>query len=434
MAQRDPVDELPQPLHLLAFGAQHVLAMYAGAVAVPLIVGGALGLSRESLVTLINADLFTCGLATLLQTVGLGPFGVRLPIVQGVTFAAVTPMIVIGRASGLQAVYGAIIVAGLLTVIASSFAGRLVRWFPPVVTGSIITIIGVSLLPVAAHWVTGHDPADPSFASPRALGLAAFVLAFIVVLERVLDGFLRGIVVLLGLVAGTVAAAITGHAEFGSVTDAPWLAITRPFAFGMPVFDAAAIASMSLVMLVTMVETTGDFLAVSEIVGRDLRAADVVRGLRADGLATMLGGILNAFPYTAYAQNVGLVGLTRVKSRWVVAVAGAMLVMLGLVPKAAAVVASIPPPVLGGAGIVMFGTVAASGIRTLARVRFEGTRNGMIVAVSIGVAAVPVAVPDAFSHLPAGIRIIASSGITLGSLVAIGLHALLGERATMVSR
>ena len=393
MQERDAVDDVPRPHHLLAFGAQHVLAMYAGAVAVPLIVGGALGLDREALVTLIDADLFTCGLATILQTVGAGPFGVRLPIVQGVTFAAVTPMIVIGRASGLPAVYGAIIVAGLLTVIASSFAGKLLKWFPPVVIGSIVTIIGVSLLPVAAHWVTGHDLADPSFASARSLGLAAFVLGFIVVLERMLDGFLRGIVVLLGLGAGTLLAAALGAVDFGGVAHSPWFAVTRPFAFGAPRFDAAAIASMSLVMLVTMVETTGDFLAVSEIVGRRLRASDVVRGLRADGLATMFGGVLNAFPYTAYAQNVGLVGLTRVKSRWVVAVAGCLLVALGLVPKAAAVVAAIPAPVLGGAGIVMFGTVAASGIRTLARVRFDGTRNGMIVAVSLGVASVPVAVP-----------------------------------------
>jgi uric acid transporter len=429
MEQRDAVDEVPRPLHLLAFGAQHVLAMYAGAVAVPLIIGGALGLSRDSVVTLIDADLFTCGLATLLQTVGLGPFGVRLPIVQGVTFAAVTPMIVIGRASGLPTVYGAIIVAGLLTVIASSFAGRLLRWFPPVVTGTIITIIGLSLLPVAARWVTGHDPGDPFFASPRSLGLAAFVLAIIVLLERVLDGFLRGIVVLLGLVAGTAAAAVLGRVDFAGVAQAPWFAVTPPFAFGAPRFDVAAIVSMSLVMLVTMVETTGDFLAVSEIVGRQLRAPDVVRGLRADGLATMIGGVFNAFPYTAYAQNVGLVGLTRVKSRWVVAVAGALLVGLGLIPKAAAIVAAIPAPVLGGAGIVMFGTVAASGVRTLARVRFEGTRNGMIVAVSLGVATLPVAVPDAFMHLPPGLQIVTSSGITLGSLVAIALHALLGERS-----
>jgi NCS2 family nucleobase:cation symporter-2 len=423
-----PVDEVPRPSHLLAFGAQHVLAMYAGAVAVPLIVGAALGLSHDALVTLINADLFTCGLATILQTVGAGPFGVRLPVVQGVTFAAVTPMIVIGRASGLPTVYGSIIVAGLLTVLASSFAGRLLRWFPPVVTGSIVTIIGMSLLPVAAHWVTGPDPHDPAFAARSSLGLAAFVLGFIVVLERVAHGFLRGIAVLVGLSVGTAVAAFFGLVDFGGIAHASWFSITKPFAFGVPRFDAAAIASMCLVMVVTMVETTGDFLAVSEIVARPVSASDIVRGLRADGISTMFGGVLNAFPYTAYAQNVGLVGLTRVKSRWVVAVAGVLLVGLGLVPKAGAMVAAIPAPVLGGAGLVMFGTVVASGIRTLARVRFDGTRNGMIVAVSLGIATVPVAVPDAFVHLPPSVQIVASSGITLGSLVAIVLHALLGER------
>jgi len=422
------VDAIPSAGRLAVYGAQHVLAMYAGAVAVPLIVGGALHLTPAELVGLINADLLTCGLATLLQTLGFAGFGIRLPVVQGVTFAAVTPIIVIGKTSGMPAVYGAILCAGIATILWSPIAGRLLRLFPPVVTGTIITIIGLTLLPVAAHWAVGGWPGDPAFGAPSSLALAGVVLVLVLLFERLLRGFFRSIAVLLGLACGTLIAAALGHVDLSGVGSAPWVAMTRPFAFGVPRFEWAPIASLCLLMLVTTVETTGAFLAVGEITERPVAPRDVVRGLRADGLSTLLGGILNSFPYTAYAQNVGLVALTGVKSRYVVAAAGGLLVLLGLLPKAGALVAAVPGPVLGGAGLVMFGTVAQSGIRALTRVRFDGTRNGLIVAVSIAVSFVPMAVPEAFAKFPSGVQILLGSGISLGSLAAILLHVLIGER------
>jgi xanthine permease len=417
-----PVDEVLPLGRLMVLGFQHVLAMYAGAVAVPLILADAIGLSEEELVYLINADLFTCGVATLIQTVGFWKVGFRLPIIQGVTFAAVTPMILIGQSGGLTAIYGSVIVAGIVTFLVSPYFSRLLRFFPPVVTGSIITVIGVSLLPVAVNWAGGGDPSAGSFGSPGNIALAFAVLLIILIIYRFFSGFTSRIAVLLGLILGTIIAAIVGVADFGGVGEAAAFGITTPFFFGVPTFQFAAILSMILVMLVTMVETTGNAVAVGEIVGKPIREDDLAAGLRADGLSTALGGVLNAFPYTAYAQNVGLVRLTGVKSRWVVAAAGVFLILLGLFPKLAAVVAAIPLPVLGGAGFALFGTVAATGIRTLSRVDFERNANVIIVAVTLALGMIPVASPDFYSGFPPGVQIVLNSGITAGSIAAIVLN------------
>jgi uric acid transporter len=417
-----PVDEVLPVGRLAVFGFQHVLAMYAGAVAVPLILASAIGLPEGELVYLINADLFTCGVATLIQTVGFWKIGFRLPIIQGVTFAAVTPMILIGQSGGLTAIYGSVIVAGVVTFLVSPYFSRLLRFFPPVVTGSIITVIGVSLLPVAVTWAGGGDPSAESFGSPPNIALAFAVLLIILIIYRFFSGFISRIAVLLGLILGTVIATIVGVTDFGGVGEAAAFGITTPFYFGLPTFQFAAILSMILVMLVTMVETTGNAVAVSEIVDRPIREDDLAAGLRADGLSTALGGVLNAFPYTAYAQNVGLVRLTGVRSRWVVAAAGVFLILLGLFPKLAAVVAAIPLPVLGGAGFALFGTVAATGIRTLSRVDFERNANVIIVAVTLALGMIPVASPDFYSSFPPGVQIVLNSGITAGSIAAIVLN------------
>lgn len=419
-----PVDEVLPAGRLAVLGFQHVLAMYAGAVAVPLILARAIGLSEEDLVYLINADLFTCGVATLIQTVGFWKIGFRLPIIQGVTFAAVTPMILIGQSGGLAAIYGSVIVAGIITFLLSPYFSRLLRFFPPVVTGSIITIIGVSLLPVAVTWAGGGDPSTESFGSPGNIALAFAVLLIILLIYRFFGGFISRIAVLLGLILGTMIATVVGVADFGGVGEAGAFGITTPFFFGLPTFQLAAILSMILVMLVTMVETTGNAVAVGEIVERPVEEDTLAAGLRADGFSTALGGVLNAFPYTAYAQNVGLVRLTGVKSRWVVAAAGGFLILLGLFPKLAAVVAAIPLPVLGGAGFALFGTVAATGIRTLSRVDFERNANVIIVAVSLALGLIPVASPEFYSGFPPGFQIVLNSGITAGSIAAIALNVV----------
>ncbi|VBB06674.1 xanthine/uracil permease [Lucifera butyrica] len=426
---RHPVDEMLPLGQLFAYGLQHVLAMYAGAVAVPLIVANAIGLSKEQLIYLINADLFTCGIATIIQTIGIWKMGIRIPLIQGVTFAAVTPMIIIGKTHGMTAIYGSIIVAGAITFLLSPYFSRLLRFFPPVVTGSIITVIGITLMPVAINWAGGGNPGAKDFASLEYIVLALVVLVLVLAFNRYLKGFWSNIAVLLGLIAGTIIAIPFGLVNFSQVGSAAWLGITTPFSFGMPTFDTASIVSMVLVMLVVMVETTGDCIAVGEIVDKKITPEDLTRGLRADGFSTLLGGILNSFPYTAFAQNVGLVGLTRVKSRFVVATAGIILVVLGLFPKMAAVVAGIPNPVLGGAGIAMFGMVAASGIKTLSKVQFEGTHNILVVGVSLGIGMITLASPNFYHNFPSWTQIIMHSGITAGSITAIVLNAVLNGPA-----
>jgi NCS2 family nucleobase:cation symporter-2 len=425
MQKLHPVDEMLPLGKLFTYGLQHVLAMYAGAVAVPLIIANALGLSKEQLIYLINADLFTCGIATIIQTIGFWNMGVKIPIIQGVTFAAVTPMIIIGKTHGLTGIYGSIIVAGLVTYLVSPYFSRLIRFFPPVVTGTIITIIGVTLMPVAVRWAGGGNPAAKDFASAPYILLAFITLILVLFFYRFFTGFLSNIAVLLGLIAGTVIAGVFGMVNFSQVATAGWFGVTTPFAFGLPTFDLASIAAMVLVMLVVMTETTGDCIAVGEIIDKPITQQDLTRCLRADGFSTILGGILNSFPYTAFAQNVGLVGLTRVKSRFVVAAAGVILVVLGLFPKLAAVIAAIPVAVLGGAGIAMFGMVAASGIKTLSRVQFDGTNNIMVVAVSMGIGMITLAVPNFYHNFPSWAQVILHSGITAGSVAAIVLNVVL---------
>jgi OHCU decarboxylase len=426
-----PVDQvLPVP-KLAIYGFQHVLAFYAGAVIVPILLATQIGLTPEQLAYLINADLFTCGIASIIQTIGFWKIGVRLPLLQGVTFAAVSPMISIGLAEGggvpgLRAIFGAVIIAGIVTFLVAPFFANLIRLFPPVVTGTVITIIGVVLLSVAALDAGGGGVslADGTFGNLDNLALAGFTLVFILALYRFFKGFVATIAVLIGLVVGTAVGAIFGFTDFSRVGEADTLGVTTPFYFGTPTFNAAAIIAMVIVMLITMVETTGDVFACADIVEKPVDKTDVARALRADGLATTLGGVLNSFPYTCFAENVGLVRLTKVKSRYVVATAGLFMMIIGVFPKVGAIVAAIPPPVLGGAAYVLFGTVAVVGIQILRRVDFHDERNVIVLAVSLAMAITPTVYPDIFDKFPDDVETIINSGITMGSITAILLNLI----------
>ncbi|HEX2729810.1 MAG TPA: 2-oxo-4-hydroxy-4-carboxy-5-ureidoimidazoline decarboxylase [Rubrobacteraceae bacterium] len=435
-----PVDRVLPPGKLAVYGFQHVLAFYAGAVIVPILLAGAIGLSDQQLAFLINADLFTCGIASIIQAVGFWKVGVKLPLLQGVTFTAVAPMIAIGNANGggtqgLLAIYGAVIVAGILTFLIAPYFSRLLRLFPPVVTGTVITVIGFTLVPVAAMDAGGGNPQAADFGSLQNLAFAGGTLLFILLIYRFFRGFLSTIAVLVGLVAGSAVAWAFGIVDFSAVGQSSWVGVTTPFYFGFPTFGAAAIVSMIVVMLITAVETTGDVFATGEIVEKPIRREDIARAIRADGLATTLGGLLNAFPYTCFAKNVGLVRLTRIKSRWVVAAAGVIMIIFGLLPKMGAIVAAVPRPVLGGAAIVLFATVGVIGIQTLSRVDFHDERNVIIVAVSVGLALIPVAFPTFYQNFPPELQIVVGSGITTGSLAAIILNLVfnvLGGKSNLV--
>ncbi|MER6940894.1 nucleobase:cation symporter-2 family protein [Nocardioides sp. NPDC127514] len=422
-----PEDERHPPGQLLAYGTQHILTMYGGVIAPPLIVGGAAGLSGTDLALLVTAGLFVSGFATLLQTLGLGPFGSRLPIVQGISFASVSTMVTIASEDGLRPVFGAIIVAGLIGLVLSSFFAQLVRLFPAVVTGTIITVIGLSLMPVAFRWAMGNDASAPDYGSMTNIAYAGLTLLIILVISRVFQGAISRLSILIGLVVGTVIAVIAGQADFSSVGKADVVALPPLLHFGSPTFEVGAIVSMTIVILVIMTETTADILAIGEIVETDVDARRVARGLRADMAATTVAPLFGTFPCSAFAQNVGLVALTGIRSRYVVATGGLVLLLLGLLPVVGAVVAAIPYPVLGGAGIVLFGSVAASGIRTLSRVDYEDNLNMVIVSVALAVGILPIAAPTFWDAFPEWLGVIMHSGISATALVAVVLNLLFNE-------
>ena len=473
-----PVDEkLPAP-RLAALGLQHVLVMYAGAIAVPLIVGRALKLTPEQVALLISADLFCCGLVTLIQSFGVTKwFGIKLPVMMGVTFAAVGPMVAMANAmpgvDGARAIFGAIIGAGLISMLLAPVMGRLLRFFPPVVTGTIIAVIGISLMRVGVSWALGAPanfaqstdvpklvamvdsakaaaaaaaasaaaagasaasaPAmklgpipmlnNPNYGALDNLAIAAFVLVAILLLVKYGKGFIANIAVLLGIVAGCVLATGLGKMNFDKVAKAHMFDVVTPFAFGMPIFEPVAILTMTLVMIVVMIESTGMFLALSDLTGKRLMQSELTAGLRTDGLGTLIGGIFNTFPYTSFSQNVGLVGVTGVRSRFVCVAAGLIMIVLGLLPKMAALVESVPQFVLGGAGLVMFGMVAATGVRILSRVDFAGNKHNLyIVAISVGAGLIPLVAPRWAQQMPHNLQILLESGILLAALTSVALN------------
>ena len=466
-----PVDEHLPMGRLTALGLQHVLVMYAGAVAVPLIVGRALNLTPDQVAKLISADLFCCGLVTLIQALGATQwFGIKLPVMMGVTFAAVAPMVSMAQSNGGQVgaglIFGAVIGSGVISILIAPAVSRMLRFFPPVVTGTIITVIGISLMRVGINWIFGNPvgPTAPSVVNPEHLkwlaeaqamagapgsslpplpkglaimptvpnpryadltgmGISTLVLLSILLIAKFAKGFVANISVLLGIVIGAVVATLMGLMNFDKVSKAEWFDLVLPLEIAMPIFDPILILTMTLVMIVVMIESTGMFLALGEMTERKISQDDLTRGLRTDGLGTLIGGLFNTFPYTSFSQNVGLVAVTGVKSRFVCVAGGVILIVLGVLPKMAALVESLPTVVLGGAGLVMFGMVAATGIRILGGVDFKVNRsNAMIVAVSIGIGMVPLVAPNFRQWMPHSIHPLIESGILLSSLTAVLLN------------
>lgn len=409
----------------LAYGLQHVLTMYGGIVAVPLIIGQAAGLSPSDVGMLIAASLFCGGLATLLQTLGLRFFGCQLPLVQGVSFAGVATMVAIVTSKGgggLPEVFGAVIVASFLGLLITPVFSKVTKFFPPLVTGIVITTIGLTLMPVAAFWAMGGRPDLPSFGSMSNIGLAALTLGLVLLLSKVGSAAVSRLSILLAMVLGTLVALALGMTDFSMVSEGPMVSLPSVFNWGMPTFKIAAIVSMCIVIMVTLVETSADILAVGEVVGTKVDSQRLGNGLRADMLSSMLAPIFGSFTQSAFAQNVGLVAVTGVKSRYVVATGGLLLVVLGLLPVMGRLVAAVPTAVLGGAGVVLFGTVAASGIRTLSKVDYRNNMNLIIVATSIGFGMIPIAAPTFYEHFPTWFATIFHSGISSAAIMAISLN------------
>ncbi len=438
------IDEVLPAGRLLIMGIQHVLVMYAGNVAVPLLVAQGLHLSPVDTASLINCALFAAGLATLIQSFGFWRFGARLPIMMGSTFLSVAPALSMGSdpGIGLRGFYGALLVSGLLGILIAPLVGKMLRLFPPVVTGSLITLLGISLIPIAINWAGGGTPykrttvqgrgvlVENSYALLPGLTTAALVLLVIILISRFGRGIWRSLAVMLGILAGVLVSLLLRTMLFSSMERLAWFAWPMPLRFGLPTFHAGPIVAMSIVMVITLIESTGVFFALAGITGRRLSERELVNALRGDGLGIVTGALFNAFPFTSYSQNLGLISVTGVYSRYVCVTGGLILIALGSLPKLAYLVALVPQPVLGGAGIVMFGMVAAAGVRILSAVDFAGNRdNTLIVALSIGVGMIPILSPQFFQHLPAWSHALTGSSVVLGTIVAVTLNVLLNPLA-----
>ena len=408
----------------MVLGLQHLLAMYSGSILVPMMIGQALGYNSEQLTYLVSTDIFMCGVATFLQLQLNKYFGIGLPVVLGVAFQSVAPLTIIGQSHGSGAMFGALIVSGIFVILISGIFSKLANYFPAIVTGSVITTIGLTLIPVAIGNM-GNNEANPTLES---LTLALITVFIILVVNIFTKGFLKSISILLGLVIGTLIASGMGQVNFTPVIQAPLLHIPTVFYFGAPTFEFSSIVMMCIIATVSMVESTGVYLALSDITKDPIDETRLRNGYRAEGLAVLLGGVFNTFPYTGFSQNVGLVKMSGIKTRLPIYYAAGFLVLLGLLPKFGALAQIIPSPVIGGAMIVMFGFVSLQGMQMLARVDFvNNEHNFLIAAVSIAVG-VGFNNSNLFNSLPAAFRMFFSNGIVMASILAVVLNAILNRK------
>ena len=417
--------ELKEEKHSQAavLGLQHLLAMYSGSILVPIMIAGALGYSSQQLTYLISTDIFMCGVATFLQLQLNKYFGIGLPVVLGVAFQSVAPLIMIGQKHGSGAMFGALIVSGIYVLLIAGIFSKIANFFPPIVTGSVITTIGLTLIPVAIGNM-GNNSEKPT---AQSLLLAVVTILIILLVNIFAKGFLKSISILIGLIIGTIIASFMGLVDFAPVTQAPLVHVPTPFYFGIPKFELSSIVMMCIIATVSLVESTGVYFALSDITNEKLDSIRLRNGYRAEGLAVLLGGIFNTFPYTGFSQNVGLVKLSGIKTRLPIYYAAGFLVLLGLVPKFGALAQIIPSPVLGGAMLVMFGFVSVQGLQMLARVDFEHNEHHfLIAAVSIS-AGVGLNGSNLFNSLPTGLQMFFSNGIVMASVIAIVLNLILNR-------
>lgn len=401
-----------------AFGAQHVIVMYTGCVTVPLVFGAALGLDTKTTGILVNADLLIAGIITIIQAAGIGKFlGAKMPVVAGASFTAVTPMILIGQEYGINAVYGSMIGAGVFGVLVAIPFSKLLKYFPPTVRGAAVTMIGLSLIGKAVSMIFDDKPADGAH-----LSLALGIIVVAVALMRYGRGFLRQAAVLIALVLGTAAAAAMSMTDFSGVGDASWFGVPQPFFFGAPTFPIAGIISMSIVMLVIFIESTAYMMAIGESTGIDVTPNRIARGLAADGASSILAGLWTSFPDTIFAQNVSLVRITRVAARSVVVVAGVILLILAVMPKLGETIASLPGVVIGSVSLVMFATVAGTGVSTLAQADYRDNDNLLIVSLALGAGMIPIVASDVYSDFPSEVQIIFGNAISSAVITAFVLN------------
>lgn len=424
-----PVDSKPPFGLSLLLAAQHLLAAIGGIIAVPLVLGGVLGLPTEDTIVLVNAALLVSGIVTIIQCQGIGPVGLRLPTVMGTSFTFVAAAIAIGFSEhGVAGIMGSALVGSLVMIIGSFFMPYVRKLFPPVVTGVVVMMIGLSLIPVAVDWFAGGQKGDPNYADPANLAMAAFVLVLVIALVQWGKGIFSAAAIVIGMLVGYVVALLLGWINFEAVKNAEIIALPQPLHFGLA-FPISGIIGMSIAYLVTIVESNADFLAVGNATQTEVTGTHLRKGILCDGLGSAFAALMSTTPFSSFSQNIGIIQLTGVASRYVVTIMGVMLIIAGIFPVFGALIVSIPTPVLGGAGLIMFAMIIAAGIQMLDRIE-RSRRNGLIIAVSIGCGLAVTVRPELLDKLPAFVKEIFGSGITVGSVMALLLNALLPEDKT----
>ena len=418
----------PNPIKSTILGLQHVLAMYSGGILVPLLIGTALQFNAQQMTVLISADIFMTGIGTLLQLKRTPFTGIGLPVVLGSAIQSVTPLINIGSTLGIGAMYGAAMGAGIFVMLISGLFAKLRNYFPPVVTGSLITVIGFSLIPIAIMNLGGGDVNAADFGNLNNLFVGLVTMLIIVGLTLFAKNFTKAIAVLLGIIGGTIFASFMGDVSVAPIGQAAWFQLPTPFVFGTPTFHWSAIVTMSVVALTSLIESTGVYFALSDLTGQKLSEKDLARGYRAEGFAGTISAIFGAFPYSTFSQNVGVVRLSGLKSKRPIYYAAGILLVIGLVPKIGALATIIPNSVLGGAMFILFGTIGIQGITILSKVDFSSDRNLIIASVAIGAGIGVAMYPQIFQQLPDMVRLIIQNAVVVTSILAVFLNIVLPNR------
>ncbi|MTI10866.1 uracil-xanthine permease family protein [Curvivirga aplysinae] len=421
-------DYTPPLQQAVPLGIQHVLAMFASNVTPAIIISLAAGFTFGSseMVYMIQMVMVFAGIATLIQTVGLGPIGAKLPIVQGTSFAFIPVMIPVVKTAGMAALFGGVVIGGIFHFFLGTVIGRIRNALPPLVTGIVVLTIGLSLIPVGIKYAAGGVPlmGKPEFGTWEHWSLALIVIFVTLGLKFFTKGMLSTAAVLVGLVVGYLIAIPMGMVNFGKVGGAEWFAVPSPLQFGFEI-NAAAIIGMCLMGIVSAIETVGDISGITKGgANREATDKEISGGTMADGVGTALAGLFGGLPNTSFSQNVGLVSMTGVMSRHVVSFGAIFLIIGGLIPKFGAVISSMPTAVLGGGVIVMFGMVASAGINMLSEVNWN-RRNMLILAVSMSAGLGLQAVPDALQHLPSTMKILMTSGLLPSAFLAVVLNLIL---------
>lgn len=423
------IEEKPPFPSLLLLGMQHVLALFSGLVAVPLIVGMALGLPSADITILVQGSLLTSGLGTLVQCLGLGSLGARLPICMGSAFVFIAPSITVGSQMGIQAVFGASMVCGLIAYLLSFVIGRVRKLIPPIVTGTIVSLIGLGLLPLGFTWLAGGD--GDFYGKPASFIVGGLVLVVLLATSQSRKGLLSSFSVIIAIMAGYVVSALFGMLDLAHVKEATWVSLPNLLHFGWPTFSYSAVVIMMIAQLTAVLESIGNTYGTGAAVKREITQKHLSGAVSVDGIGSMIAPLFNGFPLTCFAQNIGVISITRVASRYAVAAAGGLLILLGLIPKFSAVVAGMPAPVLGGAALIMFGSIVSSGVAQIKDAGPFDQRAAMIFSTSLALGLGFGLAPDsAFAHFPSALAVLLESGVAIGGFTAILLNVILPRITT----